>query len=64
MAILDITEKKETEEKLRLSASVFEHAAEATMISDENNVILAVNPAFTTIRAIAPRKCWEKHLPC
>ena len=49
IALLDITEKKEAEEKLKLSASVFEHAAEATMISDGNNTILTVNPAFTRI---------------
>lgn len=49
IAILDVTEKKDAEEKLKLSASVFEHAAEATMISDGNNIIMAVNPAFTRI---------------
>lgn len=49
LAILDITEKKENEEKLRLSASVFEHSIEATVITDADNTIIAVNPAFTRI---------------
>jgi two-component system CheB/CheR fusion protein len=49
MTILDITEKMEAETKLRLSASVFEHASEATLISDADNRILSVNPAFTRI---------------
>lgn len=47
--ISDITEKKQAEEKLRLSASVFEHASEATVITDAANRIISVNPAFTAI---------------
>ncbi len=49
ITILDITEKVEAETKLKLSASVFEHASEATLITDANNRILSVNPAFTRI---------------
>lgn len=49
MTILDMTEKKAAEEKIKLSASVFEYAAEATMITDGYNNIIAVNPAFTKI---------------
>jgi two-component system CheB/CheR fusion protein len=49
MTILDITEKIAAEEKLRLSASVFEHASEATLITDAENRIISVNPAFTEI---------------
>jgi two-component system CheB/CheR fusion protein len=47
--INDITEKKIIEEKLRLSASVFEHASEATLITDARNRVISVNPAFTEI---------------
>jgi two-component system, chemotaxis family, CheB/CheR fusion protein len=53
ITILDITEKMEAEAKLRLSASVFEHASEATLISDADNRILSVNPAFTRITGYA-----------
>ena len=49
VTITDITEKKQIEERLRLSASVFEHAAEATVITDAANRIVSVNPAFATI---------------
>jgi len=49
ISIVDDTEKKENEEKLRLAASVFEHSVEATMITDATNHIIAVNPAFTRI---------------
>ena len=49
LTIIDVTEKKLSEEKLRLSASVFEHASEATVITDAKNRIISVNPAFTEI---------------
>lgn len=45
----DITQRKEAEEKLHLSASVFTHAHEGIMISDINGTIIDVNKAFTTI---------------
>jgi two-component system CheB/CheR fusion protein len=53
MNILDISEKMEAEARLKLSASVFEHASEATLISDADNRILSVNPAFTRITGYA-----------
>ena len=49
MTILDITERKIAEDRLRLSASVFEHASEATVITDARNIIISVNKAFTDI---------------
>lgn len=45
----DITPERETEEKLRLSASVFEHAAEGIYILDSQFRYLSVNPRFTQI---------------
>lgn len=45
----DITQRKEAEEKLQLSASVFTHAHEGIMISDINGTIMDVNKAFTAI---------------
>lgn len=41
--------RKASDESLRLAASVYEASSEAIMISDANNLIIAVNPAFTTI---------------
>ncbi|WP_370676977.1 EAL domain-containing protein [Pleomorphomonas sp. PLEO] len=49
VCIHDITEKKEAEDKILLSASVFENALEGTVVTDANNNILSVNPAFTRI---------------
>ncbi|GAB6054281.1 hypothetical protein JCM17960_31010 [Magnetospira thiophila] len=47
--ITDITERKKAEESLRLSAAVFENSAEAIMVTDGENRITAVNPAFSRI---------------
>ena len=49
ITIDDITEQKAIEEKLQMSASVFEHASEAMLITDATNRIVFVNPAFSTI---------------
>jgi diguanylate cyclase (GGDEF)-like protein/PAS domain S-box-containing protein len=45
----DITQLKEDEKKLRLASTVFQTATEAVMINDANNLIVAVNHAFTLI---------------
>ncbi|TFW18026.1 bifunctional diguanylate cyclase/phosphodiesterase [Duganella callida] len=45
----DITERKEAEEKLRLSATVIEHIADGVVVLDAEGTIVAVNPAFTLI---------------
>ncbi|MBU0687953.1 MAG: diguanylate cyclase [Gammaproteobacteria bacterium] len=45
----DITARKETEEKLRLAATIFEHSSEAMLITDADNKIINANPAFTQI---------------
>ncbi|MFW1678155.1 EAL domain-containing protein [Pontibacter sp. JAM-7] len=45
----DITEKQQAAAKLKLAASVFDHAREGIMIFDAAGVILDVNDAFTYI---------------
>jgi len=45
----DITERKQTEEKLRLVASVFSHAREGITITTVDGTIIDVNDAFTRI---------------
>ncbi len=47
--IMDITERKQSEEKLRLAASVFTHAREGIMITDADGAIIDVNDAFSGI---------------
>ncbi len=46
---LDITERKKTEEQLRLAASVFTHAREGIIITDASGTIIDVNDTFTHI---------------
>lgn len=45
----DITERARTEERLRLAASVFDHAHEGIIITDASERILEVNPTFTEL---------------
>lgn len=45
----DITRRKLVENRLRVIASVFENSQEGIMITDANNMITDVNPAFTRI---------------
>jgi diguanylate cyclase (GGDEF)-like protein/PAS domain S-box-containing protein len=49
--IEDITAKRQTDEKLRLAAAVFETSSEAIFVADaqQDNVIIMINPAFTEI---------------
>ena len=44
--VMDITEKKYAEERMRLATGVFQHAIEAIYVADENNRIIDVNPAL------------------
>ncbi|MBK8183571.1 MAG: EAL domain-containing protein [Candidatus Competibacteraceae bacterium] len=47
--LVDITERKKTEENLLLAETVFQTAADAIMVTDAKGVIKSINPAFTTI---------------
>jgi diguanylate cyclase (GGDEF)-like protein/PAS domain S-box-containing protein len=43
----DVTKKKQSEEALELASLVYQNSSEAMMISDNDNKIIAINPAFT-----------------
>jgi len=45
----DISERRLTEQRLRLLAAVFENSAEAIMVSDRDNRIVEVNAAFSRL---------------
>lgn len=47
--VQEITERFRTEEALALYANVFEHSGEAIVVTDSDNRIVAVNPAFTQL---------------
>ncbi|WP_296805515.1 EAL domain-containing protein, partial [Thiocapsa sp.] len=53
-AFQDITERKTAEERLRLSAAVFENTSEGVIVTDTTPSIIAVNPAFTEINGYRP----------
>ncbi|MEH6452366.1 MAG: ABC transporter substrate-binding protein, partial [Psychromonas sp.] len=46
---IDITERKKSEEQLKLAASVFTHAREGIMITDTKGDIIEVNDTFSQI---------------
>ncbi len=46
---IDITERREAEEQLRVAAAVFDTSSEGIVVTDHNNRIIAVNPGFTKI---------------
>lgn len=48
-AMHDITQRRQAQDALRLSASVFSHAREAIVITDAMGLIVDVNAAFTRI---------------
>jgi diguanylate cyclase (GGDEF)-like protein/PAS domain S-box-containing protein len=45
----DVTERKRAEESLQLAALVYENSSEAMMITDEDDIIMATNPAFSLL---------------
>jgi diguanylate cyclase (GGDEF)-like protein/PAS domain S-box-containing protein len=47
VSLFDITQRRKDEESLRLAASVFSTSQEGILISDTNNKIIDINPAFT-----------------
>lgn len=47
--LIDITERKRAEEKLRLAASVFQGSNEGILMTDANNKIISVNQAYITL---------------
>lgn len=44
---VDITDHKQLEESLQLYSLIYQSSAEAVMVTDSNNRIVAVNPAFS-----------------
>lgn len=47
--VRDISERKRQDQELKLAASVFNASSASIVITDQDNCIVSVNPAFTTI---------------
>jgi len=48
-AVRDITRRKQNEDALQLASSVYQASHEGIVVTDENNLIIDVNPAFTVL---------------
>jgi diguanylate cyclase (GGDEF)-like protein/PAS domain S-box-containing protein len=57
----DVSERKEAEEKLRLSATVLEHIADGVMVVDVHGRIVATNPAYTQITGYTGSEAAGQH---
>jgi diguanylate cyclase (GGDEF)-like protein/PAS domain S-box-containing protein len=49
VSLIDITQRKQDEDSLRLAASVFSTSQEGILICDTDNRIIDINPAFTEL---------------
>lgn len=50
----EVEERRQREEALRIADTVFEHAAEGILVTNADNNIVRVNPAFTAITGYTP----------
>lgn len=50
----DISHRKEVEEQLHLAALVYHNSSEAMVVTDADNRVLTVNPAFNSITGYCP----------
>jgi diguanylate cyclase (GGDEF)-like protein/PAS domain S-box-containing protein len=57
----DVTERRVAQEKLRLSARVFEQTGDGIIVSDSDNMIVAVNAAFERITGFAEAEVLQHH---
>jgi len=58
----DISKAKESEQRLQLAASVFEHATEAIVVTDLNGAILEINDAFTRTTGYSREESVGQHI--
>lgn len=47
--VLDITEHKKAQEEMKIASAVFEASQEAIVVTDAQNNIISVNPAFSSL---------------
>ena len=57
----EIGERKRVEENLRVTSSVFDNTQEAVLITDANNTIIDVNPAFSRITSYSKQEAIGKN---
>ncbi|SEP27838.1 bifunctional diguanylate cyclase/phosphodiesterase [Nitrosovibrio sp. Nv6] len=57
----DIATRKAVEESMRQANTIFENSSEAMMVTDTENVIVSVNPAFTKVTGYMPGEVLGKN---
>jgi len=60
--ISDITDRKRAEESLRLQSAALEAAANAIAITDNQGLVIWVNPAFTVMTGYSPQESLHRDL--
>ena len=59
--VLDLTSRKQTEDRVRLQAAALESTANSVVITDRAGRIILVNPAFTTITGYSAQEVAGKN---
>ncbi|BCK87051.1 hypothetical protein MIZ01_0821 [Sideroxyarcus emersonii] len=59
--VMDLSQRKQAEEALRLAAMVYENSSEAILVTDADNLIIAVNPAFEQMTGYAAAEVLGKN---
>lgn len=57
----DVTARKLTEESMRQATMVFENSSEAMMVTNADDIIISVNPAFTSVTGYTPDEVLGKN---
>ncbi len=62
IVVRDITDRRKTEDDLRLSAKVFENVTNGIIVTDAKGNILSANPAVTAITGYGEQELISKHI--
>ncbi|ABM03616.1 diguanylate cyclase/phosphodiesterase with PAS/PAC sensor(s) [Psychromonas ingrahamii 37] len=61
-AVIDITDRKRADEKLKLAANIFTHTLECIIISDENGYIVEANKASCDTTGYSKEELLQSHV--
>ena len=59
--VFDVTDRKQAEASLRLASMVYQNSSEAMVVTTTDDVIMAVNPAFTKVTGYAAEEAIGRH---
>ena len=60
-ALTNISERKQAEDQLRLSSTIYESLNDAIIVVDINGFVIAINPSFTRVTWYSSADCIGKH---